>query len=205
MLGISNLRYHRFLITLFRSLVTGSDDSGWYHMTGESNRLPHCCYCPAHSQLSLALPCIKWDWLLSCLIEWHTSSNMKSVWCFRKCVYFIKNKIIGFLRFFVFLLLVFNKLMDSNRRLTLNVGSDLMLCIVRATVQYTQVSPPASWTVSVYYTQHLHVSATSWPSSGSYKFPRRLYVLLYTLHMSSKLPGDGQDVWYIDCTGLTNL
>lgn len=35
MLGISNLRYHRFLITLFRPVVTGSDDSECYQMTGE--------------------------------------------------------------------------------------------------------------------------------------------------------------------------
>ena len=95
------------------------------------------------------------------------------------------------------MLLIFNKLLESDKRLTLNVVSDLMLCIVHATVHYTQVSPPTSWTVSLYllYTTPTCFGHISKSSSGSYKFPRSVHVLAYTLHISSKLPEDIRDVW----------
>jgi len=80
------------------TLVTGSDDSEWYQMTGKS--ASPLLLLPSWLSAQSALPCIKWDWLLSCLIDWHSSSNMRSVWCFRKCVYFIQNKIVVFLRLF---------------------------------------------------------------------------------------------------------
>ena len=59
-----------FDLPLFRPFVTGSDESGWYHMAGES----------ASSTVSaVELSYIKQGWLLLCFVQWNSFSVTECV------------------------------------------------------------------------------------------------------------------------------
>jgi hypothetical protein len=69
--------------------------------------------CTDHSQLRQAF---HWSRLLLCFMEWDSVSNIQRIIRFKKC--FIKHKLtwfLYFLRYFIFLLIVFCKLLGANK------------------------------------------------------------------------------------------
>jgi len=73
--------------------VTDTDESVLDNVAGKTTSPVFCSFAD-HSQFSQAVPCMKWGWLLSCLIRWDLSSEIFCVLCSWQCLYFIQNKLL---------------------------------------------------------------------------------------------------------------
>ena len=108
------------MITNLNTIVSAFHD--WLQWNGIM-WLAICCYYADHSQLSQAQSFIKCGWLLSCVMERDSFIHLMYS-MFPKSVFILLRKFSCFLcilRLFYTLLMLCNKLLEPNRRCTLNV------------------------------------------------------------------------------------